>query len=614
MKKYIWLAIVLAVACYSETLFEVKDSSNNKVLDVSTDGIRVMNLGDTLMVISSSEIKANLDNSKGLSRSFSVSTTTSKGTGTDLMKLTGDSTRFWISDTGSGFGVSKGSALKGVNPNLLEVSTSDTKMREGTAGEKYTDFSPDNIFIGLKSGINTTPGTPSGLYGINNIFIGNEAGLSTTQGYDNIMIGDSVGVSNTTGFFNVFLGNSAGFMNQSGHRNVFIGYEAGYANNTRPYNTYIGSYAGRNSTGFENTYIGCLSGTMNSTGNDNTCLGFWSGYSNQSGDFNSILGSGAGLCNNGGDGNTIMGFLSGAGEIQTNNSYNSLFGFKAGYTINTGSNNVMIGSESGYSNISGTGNVFLGYKAGYNETASNKLYIANSNTSTPLIKGTFPNTDLTFKASTIILDGTINGNLNTSSFANNYFRISSTSPGICGIDLFRSGASYRDWRIYNTGGNFIIGVSTDDLATVVDKFQIDYMTGNVGIGSTSPGQKFDIYGGNGRVESGYSWLTSSDKRFKKNITTLDNALVNVKKMRGVRYDLNEEKDTVQGQGKYIGFIAQEVEEVYDELVVEDHKGYKSVAYDKVNAILVEAIKEQQTEIDELKKRLNDLEKKFSSLK
>ena len=123
--------LFIIAACYSETLFEVKDSSNNKVLDVSTDGLRILNQGDTVMVISSNEIKANLESGKGLSRTFSVTTSSSKGSGIDLMKLTSDSTRFWISDTGSGFGVASNSRLKTINTNVFEVTTSDARLREG---------------------------------------------------------------------------------------------------------------------------------------------------------------------------------------------------------------------------------------------------------------------------------------------------------------------------------------------------------------------------------------------------------------------------------------------------------------------------------------------------
>jgi hypothetical protein len=54
-----------------------------------------------------------------------------------------------------------------------------------------------------------------------------------------------------------------------------------------------------------------------------------------------------------------------------------------------GSTNTAIGTAAGQTNSTGSGNVFLGYNAGYNETGSNKLYIANTNTATPLILGDF---------------------------------------------------------------------------------------------------------------------------------------------------------------------------------------------------------------------------------
>jgi trimeric autotransporter adhesin len=93
-----------------------------------------------------------------------------------------------------------------------------------------------------------------------------------------------------------------------------------------------------------------------------------------------------------------------AGVTKTGGNYNTFLGYNTGANNSTGSNNTFIGHQTGYLNT-GSGSVFLGYQAGQNETASNKLYIANSSTSTPLIKGTFPNTDLTFKATTITADG-----------------------------------------------------------------------------------------------------------------------------------------------------------------------------------------------------------------
>jgi len=568
------ILVLVSILC-GETLFEVKDASNNKVLDVSTDGLRIMNQGDTLMVISSNEIRANISSSKGLSRTFSVTTNAAKGQGIDLMRLTADSTRFWISDSGSGFGVSSLTAAKekSVSTNFLKVSNANTEMREGTAGERYTDFSPDNIFLGLKAGLLTVPGYINYTdVGKNNLFIGNYAGFSHTEGMNNI-----------------FLGNSAGYITNYGSRNVFMGVNAGYNNKTGADNVYIGTEAGKGyqsgsifSNGDSNVFIGVKSGYTIRTGFQNVALGYWSGYNNQAGNYNVFLGGLSGVNNVDGIENVYVGYGSGA--------------------FNTGSNNVFLGKNGNLNNRSINGCVFLGNNAGSPETTSNKLYIDNSSTTSPLIYGDF-DTDIV----------TVNGTLNSTVSGSNIMRMTSTSHLDTGIELLRTGTSYYDWQILNSGGNLKFSKSNDDMATKTDAFQIT-LAGNVGVGSTAPSQKFDVYGGNGRVESGYSWLTSSDERFKKNITTLENSLENVMKMRGVRYDLKEDKNSSEGEGKHIGFIAQELEKVYDELVVEDEKGYKSVAYDKVTAVLVEALKEQHKEIDKLNKKLEKLEKLINEKK
>ncbi|MDY0017879.1 MAG: hypothetical protein RBS89_08580, partial [Candidatus Delongbacteria bacterium] len=383
------LMTIIFVMCVSvikaETLFEIKDSSNNTVFNISNDGLRVFNLGDTLMVISADAIRANISSSKGLSRSFSVTTTSSV--------------------KGKGF------------VNAFEVGTDETKigtgstvMGVGVGGEKYSDLSPVNIFMGLNSGINTTP---SGFYGNSNVFIGNSAGYTNTLGQKNIFIGNSAGYTNSEGDYNVFLGHNAGMLSTTGDRNVFIGYESGQANTIGTANTFVGEASGtRNIDGFGNSFFGRNAGAENNYGDYNTGIGYEAGGLNTTGNYNSCFGAEAGYYNQTGSSNSIFGYQAGKGVWGTSNSNNSLFGFESGYSINTGSNNVMIGSGSGHSNISGAGNVFLGYQSGYNETLSNKLYIANSNTATPLIKGTFPNTDLTFTTSRVSIIhpiGTSNG-------------------------------------------------------------------------------------------------------------------------------------------------------------------------------------------------------------
>lgn len=138
--------------------------------------------------------------------------------------------------------------------------------------------------------------------------------------------------------------------------------------------------------------------------------------------------------------------------------------------------------------------------------------------------------------------------------------------------------------------------------------------GNLGIGNVAPGQKLDISGGNGRVESGYSWLTNSDVRYKKNITSLEHSLEKILQLRGVRYDLIKDDNTNEGYGKHIGFIAQELELQFPEFVVTEENGYKSISYDKMSAVLVEAIKDQNQIIVSQEEKIKNLELQIADMK
>ena len=347
------IAAIAAQVLYSETLFQVKDSQDRVVLDVSTDGLRVYNEGDLLMEISSSDIRAFIEDNpaKGLARSFSVTTSTNV----------------------------KGQA------NVLEVTTVATQLREGDQGDKYTDFSPENIFLGLNAGVFNTEGT-------SNVFLGNNSGFSNSLGGNNIFIGTESGHNSTNSFQNTFVGHRSGYSltgasstvvgsfageNAGGSNNTFVGRSSG-RDATGGNNTFFGqgsgASVGRINTGRFNTYIGENSGSFTTSGNNNVALGYWAGYLNLEG-----------------ENNVMIGYHSGRGSVQY-----------------SGSNNIYIGYEAGRNSNSASGNVFVGYQAGREETLSNKLYIANSSTSTPLIKGTFPNTDLEFRAANINLIGKVN--------------------------------------------------------------------------------------------------------------------------------------------------------------------------------------------------------------
>jgi len=89
----------------------------------------------------------------------------------------------------------------------------------------------------------------------------------------------------------------------------------------------------------------------------------------------------------------------------------------------------------------------------------------------------------------------------------------------------------------------------------------------------------------------------SDETLKDNIQTIENALEKVLSLRGVEFDRND----IEGNPHQIGVIAQEIEKVIPEVVMTDSKGIKSVAYGNLIGLLIEAIKQQQEEINNLKK-------------
>ena len=96
---------------------------------------------------------------------------------------------------------------------------------------------------------------------------------------------------------------------------------------------------------------------------------------------------------------------------------------------------------------------------------------------------------------------------------------------------------------------------------------------------------------------------SSDGRLKKNIQPINNASQKIDQIRGVYFNW---KDEHHSQNKQIGFVAQEIEEVFPELVNADSKGFKSVAYANMSAVLVEAIKEQNQRINTLERELSEI--------
>ena len=251
------------------------------------------------------------------------------------------------------------------------------------------------------------------------------------------------------------------------------------AGTTGSANTFIGRAAGYYNTGYYNTFLGDLAGYSNTTGNYNTFLGDSAGYFNTTGNFNTFLGD------------------------------------SAGYYNTTGNYNTFLGDYAGYHNTTGYRNVFLGYQAGYNETGSDRLYIHNSDSTSPLIYGDF-------NGRTIQINGSLN--------------IADASA-------------------------------------------------------------------------------ASDISFKRDIKPLEGSLEKVTSLKGVSFAWRTDQYPEKGfrDGRQIGLIAQDVEKVLPELVKTDKDGKKSLSYDKLTAVLVEAVKAQEARLEKQAAEIAELKRLFQKV-
>lgn len=256
------------------------------------------------------------------------------------------------------------------------------------AGNSGSLTGSPNVFLGKYAGYSNTTGW-------GNHFIGYKTGYSNTTGYRNIFIGDSVGRSNTVGFRNIIIGNNATQSATASNfrENIMIGDSTGYnitGSSASEYNIFIGNRTGRSATqSTNNLYIGHRTGDRNLTNSGNVFLGSSSGRDTR-GDFNTFVGYLSGREDSTGVNNVFVGKSCG---MESGSSYSTYLGFESGRK-----------SEGNY-------NVFIGYQAGYSETSSNKLYVDNSNTATPLIYGNFSSNQVTINTSLSTDSIIINQNL-----------------------------------------------------------------------------------------------------------------------------------------------------------------------------------------------------------
>lgn len=152
-------------------------------------------------------------------------------------------------------------------------------------------------------------------------------------------------------------------------------------------------------------------------------------------------------------------------------------------------------------------------------------------------------------------------------------------------------------RVFDVDKLFVVG-DYDDRFTIL-------RGGNVGIGVTNPAAKLQV---NGNIVTS-AINETSDRRFKKEVTNITDALKKVTAIRGVNYQwkTNEFPERSFEDGVQYGLIAQELEEIVPELVTTDREGWKSIEYSHLVPLLIEAIKEMNNINLKLEKRVDELE-------
>jgi hypothetical protein len=191
-----------------------------------------------------------------------------------------------------------------------------------------------------------------------------------------------------------------------------------------------------------------------------------------------------------------------------------------------------------------------------------------------------------------------NSSANTAGVYGRYTGTDLNSPGT-GVE----GYSSHGYGIRGVGGN--IGVYAQNLSS------------GTGVYLATQGLAGDFDGdvqvhGNLCTTSG-SVGSCSDRRYKDEIQTLHSALATVMKLRGVsfRWRTREFPSQRFNEGAQIGFIAQEVEQVLPQLVLSNREGYLSVDYSHITPVLVEALKEQQQQIETQQASIISLEKRLA---
>ena len=182
---------------------------------------------------------------------------------------------------------------------------------------------------------------------------------------------------------------------------------------------------------------------------------------------------------------------------------------------------------------------------------------------------------------------------------------------IGGLQLRRSTTNDTWGVVTGADNNLYFGYANDaSLANAHADFSVIPLvvtsTNRVGIGTTAPDQTLSVNGNASKVGGG-SWATFSDRRLKNIKSPFNTGLKAVMQLQPVRYEYRSDNAlNLKSEGEHVGFAAQDVQKVIPEAVTANSSGYLMVNNDPIIWTMLNAIKEQQKEITELKRQIRQL--------
>ena len=370
-------------------------------------------------------------------------------------------------------------------------------------------------------------------------FVGRDTGTDLDGGIYITAVGENAAANVTTGTRNSFFGYTAGWQETTGSSNSYFGAAAGSSSVATSFNSIFGAEAGRfMATSDHNTFVGYRAGRV-AEGGTNTFVGSSAGDSTTTGANNSFVGGASGGNNTEGDGNVFM-------------------GLNSGQLSSTGDFNVFLGTSSGGDNVSGNRNTFVGYDNGnINATGSYN---------TSLGAGTrFGEPDLTYATS-----------------------IGAGSRAELSNSIYLGRPLGQD-TVRIPGGLNLTGAASIS-GNLLANGAISVFSGSVSLQTLgSAGLTSLCRNGSNIISS-----CSSSLKYKSNLARFSSGLEVVKRLQPITFNW------IDGGMSDLGLGAEDVEAIEPLLVTYDKDGsVEGVKYDRIGVVLVNAVKEQQEQIERM---------------